>query len=72
LAVISTTLIFEKMKLLTLRQLEELTGKHRKFLNELLEGIPFTPGANRAHLYDSTKTLLGIYTRANSLRKSVS
>jgi hypothetical protein len=55
------------MKLLTLRQLEELTGKHRKSLNELLEGIPFVPGANRAHLYESTKALAAIYGGAKSL-----
>jgi hypothetical protein len=61
---------FQKMKLLTLRQLEELTGKHRKFLNELLQGIPFTPGANRARLYESTKALPAIYTRANSLEEA--
>jgi hypothetical protein len=58
---------FPKMKLLTLRQLEELTGKHRKFLNGLLEAIPFVPGANRADLYESTKALAAIYGGAKSV-----
>ena len=52
------------MKLLTLRQLEELTGKNRKFLTEALQRTPFVPGANRAHLYESTKAMAVIYGAA--------
>jgi hypothetical protein len=55
------------MKLLTQRQIEELTGKHRKALRELLQGVPFKPGANRAHLYESTVALPVIYAEARSL-----
>jgi hypothetical protein len=58
------------MKLLTLRQLEELTRKHRKFISQLLEGIPFTPGANRAHLYENTRALPAIYAGAKSLEEA--
>ncbi len=55
------------MKLVTQRELEELTGKHRKALREMLQGVPFKPGPNRAHLYESTVALPVIYTEARSL-----
>jgi hypothetical protein len=49
------------MRLLTLRDLEELTGKNRHDLKKLLELVAFKKGPNRAHLYESTKALRAIY-----------
>ena len=58
------------MKLVTQRELEELTGKHRKALRELLQGVPFKPGPNRAHLYESTVALSVIYAASRSLEEA--
>jgi hypothetical protein len=58
------------MKKLTLRELEMLTGKHHKFLRELLQHIPFTRGPNRSHLYESTQALPAIYAGARSLEEA--
>ena len=51
-------------------QLECLTGKHHKFLKQLLDGVPFTAGPNRAHLYESTVALPVIYAAARSLEEA--
>lgn len=58
------------MKKVTLRELECITGKHHKFLKQLLDGVPFTSGPNRAHLYESTVALPVIYAAARSLEEA--
>ena len=58
------------MKKLTLRELEMLTGKHHKFLRELLQHVPFVRGPNRSHLYESTQALPAIYAGARSLEEA--
>jgi hypothetical protein len=58
------------MKKLTLRELEMLTGKHHKFLRELLQHVPFIRGPNRSHLYESTRALPAIYAGARSLEEA--
>jgi hypothetical protein len=55
------------MKLVTQRELEVLTGRHRKFLVEVLQGVPFKPGPNRAHLFESNVALDTIYAVSRSL-----
>ena len=58
------------MKKLTLRELEMLTGKHHKFLRELLQHVAFVRGPNRSHLYESTQALPAIYAGARSLEEA--
>jgi hypothetical protein len=55
------------VKNVTLRELEELTGKHHKFLKQCLESVPFTSGPNRAHIYQSPAALAAIYHVTKSL-----
>jgi hypothetical protein len=55
------------MKLVTQRELETLTGRHRKFIKEVLQGVPFKPGPNHAHLYESNIALDTIYAVSRSL-----
>jgi len=55
------------MKLVTQRELEVLTGRHRKFLVDVLQGVPFKPGPNHAHLYESNIALDTIYAVSRSL-----
>src|SRR4030095_17069177 len=50
------------MKQVTLHELELLTGTNYQVLKKLLAGVPFTRGANRAHIYNSVDALRAIYT----------
>jgi hypothetical protein len=50
------------MKNVTLHELELLTGTSYQVLKELLAPVPFTRGANRAHIYNSVEALRAIYT----------
>jgi hypothetical protein len=58
------------MKIVSLRELESLTGKHHKFLKQCLEGLPFASGPNRARLYESVPALAAIYGLARSLEEA--
>jgi hypothetical protein len=58
------------MKIVTLRELESLTGKHHKFLKQCLEGLPFASGPNRARLYESPMALAAIYGVTRSLEEA--
>jgi len=50
------------MKNVTLHELGQLTGTNYHVLKELLASVPFTPGPNRAHIYNSVEALRAIYT----------
>ena len=50
------------MKNVTLHELGQLTGTNYHVLKELLASVPFTPGPNRAHIYNSVEALGAIYT----------
>jgi len=50
------------MKNVTLHELGQLTGTNYHVLKELLASVPFTPGPNRAHIYNSVEAIRAIYT----------
>ena len=50
-----------EVKLLSVSQLSELTGKARKTITDRLEGIAVTPGPRGGHLYDPRVALERIY-----------
>jgi hypothetical protein len=49
------------MPLLTLNKLSELCGMDRRAITPLLDAVPFQPGPNNSHLYDSGAALAAIY-----------
>lgn len=50
------------MSLLSVRQLAELTGKDISTINKALDGVRFTPGPRRSHLYESKEALALVYS----------
>lgn len=50
------------MKKVSLHELELLTGTNYQVLKKVLAAVPFTRGANRAHIYNSVDALRAIYT----------
>ena len=51
--------------LLAVNQISELTGRDRHGIPKRLENLPFTPGDNGAHLYESREALPLIYAVDN-------
>jgi hypothetical protein len=49
------------MPKLTLNKLCELVGMDRRVLAPLLDGVPYTDGPNKSHLYETTEVLPAIY-----------
>jgi hypothetical protein len=49
------------MPRLTLNKLCELVGQDRRVIAPLLDGVPYTEGPNRSHLYQTTEALPAIY-----------
>lgn len=50
------------MKNVSLHELELLTGTNYQVLKQLLAGVPFERGPNRAHVFNSVEALRAIYT----------
>ena len=50
------------MKNVSLHELELLTGTNYQVLKQLLTGVPFERGPNRAHVFNSVEALRAIYT----------
>lgn len=50
------------MKNVSLHELQLLTGTNYQVLKQLLAGVPFTRGPNRAHIFNSVEALRAIYT----------
>jgi len=49
------------MPKLTLNKLCELVGMDRRVVAPLLDGVPYTDGPNKSHLYETTEALPAIY-----------
>jgi hypothetical protein len=49
----------------SINQLWEWTGRERRLIKKKLEGLPFTNGQNKGHLYESTEALPIIYSVEN-------
>ena len=49
------------MPKLTLNKLCELVGQDRRGIAPLLDGVPYVPGPNNSHLYESAEALAAIY-----------
>jgi hypothetical protein len=49
------------MPKLTLNKLCELVGQDRRAIAPLLDGVPYAPGPNGSHLYESAEALAAMY-----------